>query len=44
MRGKGGTAWAFSRAAPAVLAGLLVAGTAPASADYESGPQGDRAQ
>ena len=38
MKGKRGTAWAFSRAAPAVLAGLLVAGTAPApaSADYES--------
>ena len=38
MRGKRGTAWAFSRAAPAVLAGLLVAGIAPApaSADYES--------
>ena len=38
MRGKRGTAWALSPAAPAVLAGLLVAGTAPApaSADYES--------
>ena len=38
MRGMGGMAWAFSRAAPAVVAGLLVAGTAPApaSADYES--------
>ena len=41
MRGRRGTARAFSRAAHTVLAGLLVAGTAPfsTSADYESARQ-----